>query len=143
MKILLYNTPHGLVPMYDEDFDAKKALKVGDTYVADVKLARNLDFHKKAFALLNTAWAYLPEKTQNGFRSIDGFRDYLTVAAGYYELFYHPRLREYVEKPKSWSFGSMDNAEFSEFYERLKDVIWSIIGKYVSEEDFKRNLIDF
>lgn len=143
MKLMLHNTPHGLVPMYDEDFDAKKALKVGETYIADIRLARNLEFHKKAFALLNTAWAYLPEKTQNGFRSIDGFRDYLTVAAGYYEIFFHPRLRDYVERPKSWSFSSMDNATFSEFYEKLKDVIWGIIGKYVSVDEFEKNLINF
>lgn len=143
MTLLLYNTPHGLIPMYDDDFDAKKMLKVGETYKADIRLQRNLAFHKKAFALLNIAWAYLPERTQNGFRSIEGFRDYITVSAGYYEVYFNPRLRDFVEKPKSWSFSSMDNAEFSTFYERVKDVIWGIIGKYVSIEEFEKNLVDF
>ena len=143
MRLLLQNTPHGLVPVYDADYDAKKALKVGETYRADIKLERNLSFHKKAFALLNTAWAYLPERTQNGFRSIEGFRAYITVAAGYYEVYFNPRLKDYVELPKSWSFSAMDEAEFSDLYERLKDVIWGIIGKYVSIEDFEKNLIEF
>ena len=143
MRLYLFNTPHGLIPFGDADYDAKKALKVGETYRADIKLERNLSFHKKAFALLNTAWAYLPERTQNGFRSIEGFRAYVTVAAGYYEVYFNPRLRDYVESPRSWSFSAMDEAEFSDLYERLKDVIWGIIGKYVSIEEFEKNLVDF
>ena len=143
MKLKVVCTPVGLKPMYDEDLDEKRKLKLGEVYQADIRLVRNLQFHKKAFALLNLAWAYLPERTQNGFRSIDGFRAYVTVAAGYYDLYFNPRLREFVEVPKSWAFDSMDNAEFSTFYERVKDVIWGIVGKWVSEEEFEHNLINF
>lgn len=143
MKLRLLNTPLGLKPLYDEDLDEKKKLKLGEVYQADIRLVRNLAFHKKSFALLNLAWAYLPERTQNGFRSIDGFRAYITVAAGYYEVYFNPRLKEFVEVPKSWAFDSMDNAEFTEFYDKVKDVIWGIIGKWVTPEEFERNLINF
>ena len=143
MKLKVVCTPVGLKPMYDEDLDEKRKLKLGEVYQAEIRLVRNLQFHKKAFALLNLAWAYLPERTQNGFRSIDGFRAYITVAAGYYDLYFNPRLREFVEVPKSWAFDSMDNAEFSTFYDRVKDVIWGIIGKWVTAEEFEKNLINF
>jgi hypothetical protein len=32
MKILLNNTLHGLIPVYDKDFDEKKKLKIGSIY---------------------------------------------------------------------------------------------------------------
>ena len=63
MKINLLNTAHGLVPMYDEDFNEKKKLAVGQVYVAEIRVPRNYQFLKKAFALMNTAWALLPERT--------------------------------------------------------------------------------
>jgi len=47
-------------------------------------------------------------------------------------LYYNPRLREYVEIPKSMSFASMDEAEFSDCYERVKDVIWGILSTRVN-----------
>lgn len=143
MKLNLLNTPHGLVPITDEDYDEKKRLKLGTIYSAEIKVPRNYKFHKKFFALLNTAWAYLPERTQNGFRSVDGFRQYLTVAAGHYDTFFSPSRKEFVEIPKSISFGSMSEEEFEELYENVYRVIFSIIGKYVNEEEFKTNLANF
>lgn len=143
MKLNLLCTQQGLVPMYDEDYDLKKRLKVGQSYVADVKVARNVGFHRKYWALLNAAWSLLPERTSNGFRSLDGFRSYVIVAAGFYELYFNPRLKEFVEVPRSISFEKMDEVEFGELYDRSKDVIWSIVGRYVSEEDFERCLINF
>lgn len=143
MKLNLLNTPHGLVPITDEDYDEKKKLKLGTIYSAEIKVPRNYKFHKKFFALLNTAWAYLPERTQNGFRSVDGFRQYLTVAAGHYDTFFSPSRKEFVEIPKSISFGSMSEEEFEELYENVYRVIFSIIGKYVNEEEFQQNLANF
>ena len=132
MKLLLQNTPVGLVPLYDSDFDEKRKLKPGQVYQADIKVVRNLQFHRKMWAMLNTAWALLPEKTQQGFRSFEGFRAYLLVSAGFYETYYSPRLKEFVEIPRSMSFASMDDAEFSDCYERVKDVIWAILSSRVN-----------
>lgn len=144
MKLNLYNTPSGLKPCYDEDFDEKKKLKIGETYVAEVKLARNPQFHKKYFALINLAWEYLPERQTEGFRNNkELFRKYCEVAAGFCDPFYSPSRREWVEIPRSISFGSMDEAEFSDLYEKVKDVIFGIIGRYVTEEEFMNNLAQF
>lgn len=143
MKLNLLCTAHGLVPMYDRDYDLKKRLHVGTTYVADIKVSRNVQFHRKFWALLNTAWSLLPERTSNGFRSLEGFRAYVTVAAGFYDLYYNPRLKEFVETPKSISFDRMDEMEFSDLYERVKDVIWGLIKDRVSEEEFDTVLSNF
>lgn len=145
MKLLLQNTALGLVPLYDSDLDEKRKLKVGQVYQADIKVVRNINFHRKMWAMLNTAWALLPEKTQNGFRSFEGFRAYLLVAAGFYDTYFSPRLKEFVEVPKSMSFASMDEAEFSDCYEAIKNVIWNILSSRVSitQEMFETYLANF
>lgn len=145
MKLMLQNTAVGLVPLYDSDFDEKRKLKVGQVYQADVKVVRNILFHRKMWAMLNTAWMLLPEKVQHGFRSFEGFRAYLLVSAGFYDVYYNPRLREFVETPKSMSFASMDDAEFSECYDRIKDVIWGILSAKVNitYEVFEQYLANF
>ena len=48
-----------------------------------------------------------------------------------------------MEIPKSISFDNMDDAEFHDLYERVKDVIYNILGDYVSREEFEMNLINF
>lgn len=143
MKLLVVNTPRGLVPCGDDDYDQKKKLRLGETYSVEVRVARNVDFHRKYFALIAYAWEYLNEKELATFKSKDNFRKYLEISAGHCEVIYHPRLQEFVEIPKSISFGSMDNAEFSELYGKVKDVIFSIIGNRVTIEEFERILIDF
>ena len=143
MKLTCINTAHGLVPMYDEDFDEKKKLVIGRAYECDVKVLRNVRFHRKAFALLNAAWSLMNEHQQAGWRSKDGFRNYLTVAAGHYDVYFNQRLNAFVEMPRSWSFDKMDDAEFSALYDRMKDVIFAVLGNRVTEEVFDKVLANF
>ena len=143
MKLIVINTPRGLVPYGDDDYEQKKKLKVGEAYTVDVKIMRNVDFHRKYFAMISYAWEFLNEKEAERFKDKDCFRKYLEIAAGHCEVIYHPRLQEFVEIPKSISFSSMDNTAFSDLYTRVKDVIFSIIGGRVSETEFERLLLDF
>jgi hypothetical protein len=143
MKLLVVNTPRGLVPLGDDDYEEKKKLKLGQTYSVEVKVARNVDFHRKYFALVAYAWEFLNEQEEERFKTKDNFRKYLEMAAGHCDVIFHPRLQEFVEIPKSISFGSMDNTAFSGLYERVKDVIFSIIGDRVTREEFERLLVDF
>lgn len=143
MRLLVVNTPRGLVPLGDDDYEEKKKLKLGQTYSVEVKVARNVDFHRKYFALISYAWEFLNEQETERFRTKENFRKYVEVAAGHCDVIFHPRLQEYVEIPKSISFGKMDNAEFSDLYQRVKDVIFSIIGNRVTQDQFERLLLDF
>ena len=143
MRLLVINTPRGLVPCGDDDYDEKKKLKIGQAYSVEVRVARNVDFHRKYFALIAYAWEFLNEQELLTFKTKDNFRKYLEIASGHCEVIFHPRLQEFVEIPKSISFGSMDNAEFSDLYQRVKDVVFSIIGNRVTQEEFERILIDF
>ena len=143
MKIDLLNTPSGLKPMYDKDYEEKKKLKIGESYQAEIKLIRNIDFHRKYFALINLAWEYQNEKTQLHFKTINNFRKYIEVSAGHCDIFYSPKLKEWVEVPKSISFSDMDNGEFSDLYEMVKNVIFSVFLRNISEEEFISELSNF
>lgn len=143
MKLQLLNTPQGLKPCYDEDYDEKKKLKIGEIYEAEIKLQRNPKFHRLFFSLLNAGYSLLPEWTQNGFRSVEGFRSYLLVTAGFYDTYFNPRLREFVEVPKSLKFSSMDNEEFERMYNAVKDVIFALLGDRITERQFEETLANY
>ena len=144
MELLLLNTDGGLKPCYDEDYDNKKKLKLGQIYKAKITLARNIDFHRKYFALINCAWAYQNEKTTAYFKNdINSFRKTIEVAAGHCDTLFNLRLKEWVDVPKSIAFDNMDELEFRELYDRVKDIIFSMFIKNVSEEEFMNNLINF
>lgn len=143
MKIRVYNTPYGLIPCYDEDYEKRQKLKLNQEYVVDIKTERNAKFHRLYFAFLRTAWAYLPEAKSNGFRSFDNFRYYIEVAAGHCIPFYSPKRNEWVEVPKSINFETMEEDEFKDLYQRVKDVVFGIIGQYVTPEEFDKNLSRF
>ena len=144
MKLQLLNTPLGLKPCYPEDYDETKKLKVGQVYTAEIRMPRNYRFHKLFFALLNTGWAYIPGAVQDAyFKSIDGFRKSVLIAAGFTKVFWSVKHQCFLEEAESISFANMDEAKFREVYDRCKDVIFSLINKYVTIEDFEQNLANF
>lgn len=144
MKLNLLNTAHGLVALYDDDFDEKKKLKIGEVYQAEIRQPRNIRFHKLYFALINCTWEYLNEKQVEFFHgNKEVFRKSLEIAAGHCDKVFSFRLKEWVDVPKSVSFSSMDEHEFRDLYQRVKDVIFSTILRGISESEFEKNLINF
>lgn len=144
MDLFCTNTSRGLVPNYDSDFDEKKKLKIGVTYKVKVTKARNYDFHKKYFALINCAWEYQNEGVQNHFKNnVDLFRKTVEIAAGHCDQVYSISLSDWVDIPKSISFEKLDQIGFQELYDRVKDVLFSIFLKNISEEEFMKNLVNF
>lgn len=110
MKLFCTNTSRGLVPNYDYDFDEKKKLKIGEVYKVEVTKARNYDFHKKYFALINCSWEYQNDKTQKHFKdSVEQFRKTIEISAGHCDTIYSISRKEWIEIPKSVSFEKMMN----------------------------------
>lgn len=140
MKIYVRNTPNGLIPLYDSDYDEKRRLKLNSDYLVTIKEERNLDFHRKYFALINTSWEYLREEQQKFFRSKEAFRKTVQIAAGNCDTIYSIKRKEWIEQAKSVSFEKMDDLEFAKLYEGVKDVIFSLIGSTVTEQEFNDNL---
>lgn len=144
MKIFVKNTSSGLVPLYDEDYDNKKKLKLDEVYRVDIVKARNVEFHRKYFSLINTGWEYLNENQQQFYHnSKEGFRSSVQIAAGYYKQVYSIGRNEWIEETISISFDKMDEFKFRELYERVRDVIFSLIEENVSEQEFIMNLSNY
>lgn len=144
MELLLYNTPEGLKPCYDEDYDEKKKLKIGETYRAKITLLRNARFHRKYFALIKLAWEYQNESTIAHFRNdVELFRKTVEIAAGHCEPVYNIELKAWVDIPKSIAFDKMDEAAFRDLYERVKDVLFAMFLMNIDEEEFLHHLSNF
>ena len=142
MKLHLLNTPYGLVPVDDDAYEAKQKLKIGQVYEADIKLDRNYQFHKKYFSLIRIAWEYLLEGEAKEFKTKEIFRKWCEIQAGNCDVLRLPD-GHYLRLPKSIAFDKMGEDEFSELYERVKDVIWDLIGDRVTKEEFERVLSNF
>ena len=144
MKLLLKNTREGLKPMYDDDYDEKKKLKIGEVYEATIKQPRNLSFHRKYFALLRCSWEYLNEQQQSFFKNdLEVFRKSLEVTAGWCEPLYNIHSNEWFHAPKSISFEKMNETEFNTLYNNVRDILFNAIIPNISKEEFERNLVNF
>lgn len=144
MEFIAIKTASGLRPAFDSDFEIYSKIKIGDPIKITFKKVRNLEFHRKYFALINCAWQYQNEKTTNHFKcNIELFRKTVEISAGHCDMIYSISRKEWVEIPKTISFSSMDNNEFSELYERVKDVIFNIFLKNITTVEFEKTLLNF
>jgi len=113
-----------LSPASDMDAEKLTKLKTGEVYKVTVTQARNPQFHKKVFALLNFSFNYW--KSDREFMDeagqFDVFRSQLTVQAGYYNAYYKLDGSARIEA-KSLSYGNMSQQEFEAFYSALINTV--------------------
>ena len=142
-------TSYALVPAHQTDEDALKALPTSVPLRVKVTRMRNVQFHRKYFALLNYAFeCWTPPEGQALASNIsvvveknfDRFRKDIIILAGFYEA--HYRLNGEVRlEPKSISFSSMDQDAFDILYDKTIDVIIKhVLSNYTGDE--LRNVID-
>lgn len=143
MKLHLLNTIDGLRPCTDPDYDQKKRLKIGAVYEAEIREVRNYQFLRKYFALIRCAYAFLTPSQQEFIKSPDGLRKTVQIAAGYCEVYYSIKRKEWVEESKSIAFENMTESEFSEVYEGARLVLFTYFLKHVDEATFMRELVNF
>lgn len=144
MEIKLICTATGFKVCDDTDYEVKRKLKIGQVYSCRIKQLRNYSFHRKYFGLINCAWGFLSEPAREFFKQdVEVFRKTVEVSAGHCEKVYSLALREWVDMPKSIAFDKMTADEFSDLYERVKDVLFSVFLKDVKLSDFLRELVNF
>ena len=71
------------------------------------------------------------------------FRKTVEMAAGHCEMVYRLESKEWVEVPKSIAYDKIDEVEFRDLYERVKDVLLLVFLKGISEEEFLDALANF
>lgn len=145
MKLTLLCTPSGLKPCDDDSYDEKRKLRNGETYTAEIHLARNTKFHNKYMKFMRVSFSCLPQAVQDKYFAgrWENWRNELELVAGSYEVVFSLETRKMEHRHKSVAYGKMSESEFEDLYDRVKDAAWAIIGKYVTPEMFEQILIDF
>ena len=135
----------GILKPYDRtDAELLAKMREGEPYRVKVSMPRNLKFHKKFFALLALVFDNLPEeipaKLPDGqaveIRSIDDLLWHIKMQTGHYEQKVTLGGRVTYEA-KSISFSAMDEAEFSDFYNRAVNVILKYFLSETNEEELE------
>jgi len=118
MKIFMIRKLNNtLACAYNSDYDKLVKIKPNEMVEVEIIKKRNINFHKKFFALLNMVF-----DNQEQYSNLDHLRHDLIIEAGFYEI-RHGLHGEELKEAKSISFASMDEIEFSELYNRVIDVI--------------------
>ena len=146
MKLFVRNTSHGLVPLYDDDYEEKRKLEIGKDYLAQIKVPRNIKFHKLYFSLLRCAWDLQSEARRRELwhDDIRNFRITVQIYVGHVDVVYDVKRKSFIEIPKSIDFESMDNAEFKDLYEKVRDALFTVFLKgIITEELFEDKLSNY
>ena len=124
----------GFTPVEQSDVDKIMKLKKADVYRCEIKLARNYEFHKKFFAMINVG--HNATKLDLPF---DVYRKVMTMKAGFFKA-YKTDKGTYFE-PDSISFGNMTEERFQEVYSRVLDVI--LQDTNLTKEVIEKELVNF
>ena len=142
MKILCVVTDTGLAPKYDSDREEFKKLKRNSEVVVEIKKGRNIEFHKKYFALLKLTYDNFPEWLEDtlNVHSIEGLRTRIKIDLGLYEVSHYGNQSIII--PKSIAFDKMDETEFEKFYNMsvnhiLKNYLKGVSNEQIEEEIWK------
>lgn len=129
MKInLIKSLDNSFKIAFSGDYETAKKIKVNVPYEFEFKNQRNINFHRKWFALLNL----VVDNTEK-FKDVNHLRMILAIECGWYEELINPLSGEVTIVPKSISFSSMGQDEFSELYSKSLDYCCKVLGIEKSE----------
>ena len=130
----LVKTSMGLSPYNDEDAIELRQVGIGDILQAKALDQRNVQHHRKFFALIRVVYDNMPEQFDSHFPTQDDLRHELIKRAGFY--------KEYIDlkgnkqyRAESISFDSMGQKRFDDLYNRVLDVVvqWFLFDRDVLE----------
>lgn len=137
---------HVLIPLEPGAIEFLEGCANGEVVECSTRKPRNPAFHRKAFALLNVAFAYWnPECDMPGQKDFDAFRRQITILAGFYKTVYRVN-GDFELVADSISFANMDESRFQQWYSAVLDVVLSHIMTDVSQKDVERavdNIVGF
>jgi hypothetical protein len=124
MEILVVRTINNLLkPAFDEDLESFKKLPKEGYFEIKYTKRRNIRFHRKFFALIKKAF-----ENQSDYRLMEDLRRDLTITSGHYEEVINKITGEVYKIAKSISFSNMDESEFNQIYNDVKEVVIKWLG---------------
>ena len=127
MELVLVKRLRNLLPADEPSAEAVRRLAEGEVIRATVRRPRNPQFHRKFFALLQ-----LVRDSTDAWPTVEALLVALKFEMGHVDRF---RLStgDEVQVPRSISFGSMDDHEFTSFYERALITLADMAGGIESD----------
>lgn len=104
---------------YNRFLKAVRELEIGELIAFSYRVPRSLKFHRLHFAMLKAVF-----DSQEQFNDSEQFRKWTEVGAGHCEFVPGPKGRM-VALPKSISYESIDDEEFSTVHENVKQFLRS------------------
>lgn len=121
----------------DEDAESLlQSIAMGECVEVTVHRRRNPKHHRKLFALLKI----VVENTDGRWPNTDALKEDLKMATGLFEKRASISGKVYFV-PKSISFASMDQAEFSRWYDQAVDVIVTRIIPGLDRDELEREVM--
>ena len=135
-KFLAAKHLNSLRPVDEAGEDALRKIGQGDIVKVEVRKPRNVQHHRLFWALMSLVWQQLDHEE---YPSVEDLVARVKIATGH---------RQRIEMgngmvafiPKSIAFAKMDQTAFSDFYERVCDLIASKILPGISKGDLKREV---
>lgn len=124
---------NSLRPVDEAGADVLRKIKQGDIVTVDVKKPRNVKHHRMFFALMNLVYENTEREVYPTLEDVIGA---VKIAAG---LRTRIALRggEIGYMPGSISFSKMDQHAFSEFYDRVCDLVAQHFLPGIDQDDLR------
>lgn len=129
MRFYGYKYNGKIVPCTDEDKEKFNKLNNGKPLLFEHKRVRNELLHRKYFAFIGKVWDNLPEKYDKHWPTKRSFRKAMEMYAGHFEETVSLK-GERMLQPKSIAYGELDDIEFGDLFNGIKNVI----GKHILPE---------
>lgn len=126
-RIYLKKILGGFEPADEPSLELWKKYKRGEVYRADVVKPRSYQHHKLCFALLNLTYA-----NQERWNNFESFRKAIAIAAGHTEELVTVH-GEVIRLPKSLSYDSLEEVEFTQVFGAMMTVCAEILGMEAPE----------
>lgn len=137
-KLVLRKTLNGRLEPTDEIArEVLSKIGVGDLVMVEIRRARNIQHHRKFYALMALVF-----QNQERYTNLDELVDVVKVYVGWCEQ-HTTAAGELIYRPKSINFARMDQIEFDGFYDRVIEMILKRFLPTVTREDLERELLEF
>ena len=128
---------YALAPAHEQDLEEMKKLPKDQPLRVTMRRIRNVDHHRKYFALLNYAFdCWEPPENHVGEKNFERFRKDIVILAGFYERYVRLNGETRIEA-KSISFANMDQDEFDLLYQKTIDAILKYVLTNYTQDDLE------
>mgnify|MGYP001616039350 FL=1 len=134
MKIICRKDLGSLIPVDEAGEEALRQIKNGDLIHIEVKRTRNINHHRKYWAMVHLVFA-----NQSRYETPQLLHSALKISSGHYDMLTMPNGHVY-KIPKSTSFEKMDQIEFSQYYDRVCDLVAKYFLPGVDVESLKSEI---